>query len=279
MPYDLGMATNTLILESAPLHTEKPVWAKDAPKQIEAALKRGAHVIALTELHTPVTGQARDLAEKHGYVLIGVHDTGLLVKGDLHITAHGQTKVAGRFRTHVAFDFNGETVTVFGMHWATNKPIHQKDRQAQTDSLIAAMKAASADGFAFVLGDSNPTAPLSNKSGEPRHSLNAAGVVLAYQQVHSFPRGIGVSVIACQKNPHVKATKVSVGDALGSDHRPVTATYSVTTEPRPEAVQSAVDAMAEARADLATTGFDPYWQARADKARETLQTAINELLL
>ena len=281
------MTTQTLHLESAPLHTEKPKWAAHAPAQVEAACKRGADVIALTELRPSVTPKVREVGKKHGYTLYGLHDTGLLVKDSLKVHSHGQVAVAGRRRTHVTFEFGDSTVTVFGMHWATDKPAHAKDRAEQTVSLVnAAHKAQKAGDFVFVIGDSNPTAPLAHKDGQPRADLNTGGFVLAYEQT-KFPRGIGVSVIASYKDPNVKATSVHVHAALGSDHKPVDVHYELTTEPRPAVVQAAVDALAEARAHLEGadkhggpgTPVDAYWQKRVNAVLPEVQKIINDLLL
>lgn len=223
-----------LVLEECALHTEEPQWAAQMPAQVEAALKRGASVIGLTELaasHPALRKQAADLATKYGYrAFFSDGDSALLYKAGLgEATAASVATATGQGYCELSFMFHGRRVTVFATHWKTNKPENQAARAAMTTDLIARMReAAAGNAIAFYMGDSNPSKPLSDPAGEPRTSLDAAGMPLVYEDLGSFPGGIGVTAIGhSARDKAVTAKAVVVGDALGSDHRPVTVTYSV----------------------------------------------------
>lgn len=222
---------DTFTLESAPLHTERPAWAAQAPAQFEAALKRGAHAIGLTEVHGHVATELARLASTYGYHWFhGRDDTALAVSakvGEVHDASTPDYSAA-------TFQFHGSEVTVFMFHWPTNRKAHQSAREALTAKAVEALHAASAgDRLAFYMGDSNPNGPLSNPSTYPRSALDAAGFPLVYEEVNDFPAHIGVNVIGHAKaDGRVTAQKVETFPALGSDHIPAKATYSVKRKAR-----------------------------------------------
>lgn len=222
------------VIECAPLHTENATWAGEAPAQVEAALKRGAHAIGLTELagdKAALIKQLRALATQYDYEWVqGKGDTALLVKNALKVTGGGSLHVDGSDAlTWVALDFHGSKVTVFMDHWKTNHPAYLATRAAQTAGLIDAMNAASAGwGLSFFMADSNSIGKMSDPTSHPRAELNAAGYVLTYEELNTWPAHVGVTMLGHAKaDTRVKAVSVTANDPLGSDHTPVTATYSI----------------------------------------------------
>lgn len=227
--------TDRLVLEAYPLHTERPEWAAQAPAQIEAAFKRGAHVIGFTELgrdHQDLIHQAEALGKRYGYKIHnGFGDALLAYKGDLPKVVTDTEKEVSRFgHVSVAFDFHGRRVTVFGWHLSTlkNDP-HHTIRKAQIASLADAMtKASQGSDVSFFLADTNPHPGLHDPNSEPRATLAAHGIVLVYTELNDFPAGVGVTTIGRAKaDASVKALSARIHPPLGSDHHPVTAVYSI----------------------------------------------------
>jgi hypothetical protein len=222
--------TTTLVIESCPLHTERPEWAVHAPAQVTAACKRGAHVIGLTEVHKATKDKIQAAAEAHGYhFYYGLGGPAILYKKSLTDVHTDAVHDAGtRTRSQITFKLGGNTITVFACHWATNSTANKAVRDAQTKSLIKAMDAASAGSHvAFYLADSNPTVSL-RRQGSPQKQLRLAGLPLIYDEV-GFPKTpVGVTTIGRnKKDGHVHAVKVVPHPALGSDHQPMTGTYLV----------------------------------------------------
>lgn len=222
--------TDNLVIESCPLHTERKEWAAQAPAQVDAACKRGADVIAFTEVHSTLAHDLARVCAKNGYGFF--HD----VKADAALAFkmtldHAKASlVPGTVPfVKVEFDFHGSAVTVFGLHWRTVKSGHMADRAAQTRDLIGAMAEASkGKRLGFFMADSNPDKPLSDPTAEPRASLAKAGLLLVTTELSYYPVGLGVTTIGSNvRDPRVKAVKAEIHDALGSDHHPVTATYGV----------------------------------------------------
>ena len=222
--------TTTLVLESCPLHTEEPRFAVHAPAQLTAACKRGAHVIALTEVHKDTLAKLTAVAEAHGYHLFHQQgDTALVYKRSLN-SVHPSSHLMGgtRFYSQLEFALDGNAVTVFGCHWDTNTAAHKDERATQTRTLIKAMETASAGRHvAFYLADSNPSASL-RVGGSPQKQLRAAGLPLIYDEVGWPKTPVGVTTIGRNKKDlRVKGLHAVVHARLGSDHNPVTATYRI----------------------------------------------------
>lgn len=219
-------------VESCPLHTERPEWALKAPAQVEAACKRGAHVIGLTEVHTHLAEVLGKVAADNGYLLIhDKGDTALLVKHGLANLNYGSLPVEGTttFYSFVSFDFHGRRATVYAFHWLTLGSDHTADRQAQTEAAVAAMNSASkGPNISFLVADANPSKPLHFADGEPQHGLTAAGMLLVWDELETYPTGVGVTTIVRNSaDTSVKAESVTLSDPLGSDHAPGTAVYAV----------------------------------------------------
>jgi endonuclease/exonuclease/phosphatase family metal-dependent hydrolase len=220
-----------LVLESVPLHTERPEWAAHAPAQVEAALKRGAHVIGLTESRGPTLAEVKRRVAAHGYKWISApldahRNVTLLVKGGLKVLDSGAIAVFNNYRVWVTFEFHGSKVTVFQMHWEST----DKGHEVQTASLVAAMNLASKGSrLSFYMGDSNPhPRPQSRPDSQPNGRLRAAKMPVIYEELGHYPPNIGVNVIGRNlADKRVKAVKVETHDALGSDHIPATATYAI----------------------------------------------------
>lgn len=223
--------TRTLRLESVPLHTETAASAAQAPAQVRAALKRGAHVLAFTEVGRALSAELAPIAAAHGYDWVhGSSDTALAVKSRLHATHKEVEVIRSRTLLSVTFEFNGHQTTVYAMHWGTNGHSDSVQvREAQNKALIDALDSDSAGGgISFFMGDSNPTRVLRDPAGSPRAALNAAGIVLIYQEARSWPPHIGVNMIGRpEKDGRVRGVRVFTHAPLGSDHYPVTAVYRV----------------------------------------------------
>lgn len=220
-----------LVLDSVPLHTEDPTHAAQAPAQVEAACKRGAHFIGLTETRGPSMAECWRIAERYGYNVYQAHmdpsrNVTLLVKKDLKVLGHTDETVFNNHRVGVTVEFHGSHVTVFQMHWEST----DKGHLVQSQALIEAMTKASAGrGLSFYMGDSNPhPRPQSLPDSQPNKIMREAGMPVIYEELHTFPSNIGVNVIGRNlKDGRVKAVKVETNLALGSDHVPATATYKV----------------------------------------------------
>lgn len=219
-----------LILESCPLHTEKPEWAAKAPSQVEAACKRGAHLIGLTETRGSSIDEAKKIAASYGYTWIQApmdqhRNVSVLVKKGLTVLHQEAVEVFNNYRVGVTVDFHGSRVTVYVTHWEPS----DKGHQVQTAALTAAMTASSkGNGISFYMGDSNPSKPQSTKGSQPNALLSAAGMPVIYEELGHYPAGIGVNVIGRNKaDGRVSAADVKAYPALGSDHVPVVATYRV----------------------------------------------------
>lgn len=223
--------TGTLRLESCPLHTERSDWAAEAPAQVAAACKRGADVIGFTEVKTYLVPALARIAAKNGYGFYHYGgDVAVAFKMTLSATtSHSSVPGLTNPLVHVVFDFHGQAVEVIALHWLTHHANHLAGRAAQTAALIDAMNASHNSGrVAFYLADSNPSKPATDPTSEPRMSLDAAGLPLAFETV-GFPAGIGVTTIGLDsRNTSVKAVKVSTFDALGSDHIPAQVAFKVT---------------------------------------------------
>lgn len=223
--------TDTLRLESCPLHTEKPVWAAKAPAQVLAALKRGADVIAFTEVHSHLAHTLARLCAQNGYGFF--HS-----QGDVAV-AWKMTLGATAVNVHVAdcptefvkveFTFHGSDVTVVAFHLFTAHPSHMAIRAAQTRALIAEVQAAAAGRrLAFFMADDNPIRPQSDPASEPRRTLNAAGLVLVNEELNDWPAGLGVTTIGrAKEDTRVSAKSATLHPSLGSDHQPELAEYAV----------------------------------------------------
>lgn len=225
--------TDNLVIESCPLHTERKDWAAMAPAQVDAACKRGADVIALTEVHDTISDGLARVAAKNGYAFFHdkACDAALLwkmtldnVKPSLVLAAVGQ-----RPMVKIEFDFHGSQVTVFGLHWPTFHAGNMAARAALTNFLITQMQAASAGKrLAFFMADSNPDKSLALPDAEPRATLAKAGMILATTELDYFPAGLGVTTVGSNvRDTRVKAVKAVLSDALGSDHHPLTVTYGI----------------------------------------------------
>lgn len=223
--------SDTLRLESCPLHTERPEWAAKAPAQVAAALKRGADVIALTEVHTTLAHELARLCAQNGYGFFhGQGDVAVAYKMTLGAKA-SNVAVPGCPTpfVKVEFTFHGSDVTVIALHLFTVRSSHMAIRAAQTHALISEMQAASAGRrLAFFMADDNPTKVQSNPTSEPRATLNAAGLWLVNEELSDWPAGLGVTTIGRAKaDTRVTATGLVLSDPLGSDHSPETATFKV----------------------------------------------------
>lgn len=224
------MARDTLVLESFPLHTEKPEWAAHAPAQVTAACRRGAHVIGLTEFRQKVP-EMTAVAHQHGYTVYGSHkdahrQVAILTKRGIKVTNHDDVVVSNNHRVGVQFDFFGSQVTVFETHWET----YDNERELKiTHSLIEAMtKASEGSGLGFYMGDTNPTKPQRVKGSEPSTTLRKAGMPSIWQELDEFPAHMGVNIIGRNKaDTRVKAKSAKLFPPLGSDHYPMVATYSI----------------------------------------------------
>lgn len=197
-----------------------------APAQVEAALKRGAHVIALTEVHVRTAPQLARLASEYGYHwLHGQDDTALMVSAKVG----NVTNLSTRHYTAARFTFHGHNVTVFALHWETAIVAHKAHREALTAEVLPAMQQASAGrDIVFYMGDGNPNKPLTDPSGYPRSALDAAGFPLVYEDLNDWPAHIGVNLIGHAANDtRVEPVSVETFDPLGSDHIPAQATYRV----------------------------------------------------
>lgn len=216
-----------LVIESAPLHTERPEWAVKAPSQVAAACKRGADVIGFTEVHTSITAELAAVAKDHGYLwLHGTDDVAIAYKASLTVLDSGDVPPG----LVLAFDFHGRRVAVFAVHWETlGSASKVKARTQRTADLIAAMgEASKSSHVAFFLADSNPSKPLSDPTGEPQRSLAAAGLPLVWAELDTYPTGVGVTTIGRNSvDTSVSAVSVTLSDPLGSDHHPATATYGI----------------------------------------------------
>lgn len=223
--------SDTLVLESFPLHTEDPFHASQAPAQVEAACKRGAHVIGLTETRGPTMEAAKRIADEHGYAWFQAkmdphRNVSLLVKRGLDVTHVSDEVVHNNHRLGVTFRFHGSEVTVYQMHWEPTDNGHK----VQTDALVEAMTATSkGSGLSFYMGDSNPhPRPQSNPASLPNKFLREAGMPVVWEELHQFPAGLGVNVIGHNlADRRVKTVSAELHPALGSDHRPATATFKV----------------------------------------------------
>lgn len=223
-------AFDNLILETAPLHTEKPEWAAHAPEQVAAACQRGAHTISFTEVHLPLATKLQKTVEEHGYIWVSTnHDTALAVKDSLAVSNKGHLVVGGRAWNWAEFTFHGSVVTTIGVHWSTDQPAHAHERTAQTEALVAFMaKASQGTNLAFFMGDINPSVPQRKPVSEPRHSLEAHGLLLSGTELKKYPAFVGASAVGRAKGDiRVKARKQKVLPPLGSDHHPLRVVYSI----------------------------------------------------
>lgn len=222
---------DTLTLESCPLHTEKPEWAAKAPAQVDAACKRGADVIAFTEVHTALAHELARVCAQNGYAFFhDKSDAAVAWKANLDGKASNVAVAdSPAVMTRLDLWWNGSHIVVFALHWYTAHPTHMAIRAAQTRALIEEMgKASAGSALAFYMADSNPIKPVSDPASEPRHSLDAAGLPEVWVELNEFPAGVGVTTIGRNvKDTRVHAVSAVLHDALGSDHRPGTATYSV----------------------------------------------------
>lgn len=226
----LHRRSDTLRLDSCPLHTERPEWAAHAPAQVEAACKRGAHFIGLTETRGATMAECWRIAKAHGYQVFQAHmdaarNVTLLVRGDLKVLDHTDETVFNNHRVGVTVDWHGHPLTVFEMHWEST----DKGHQVQSEALIAAMqKASQGKGLSFYMGDSNPRPEQGHPGSQPDTILSQAGMPVIFEELGHFPPGIGVNVIGRNKaDGRVKAILADTFPALGSDHIPCVATYKV----------------------------------------------------
>lgn len=230
-----------LKIESCPLHTERPEFAARAPEQAKAALKRGAAAIGFTELgptKAALRAEIATLCHEHGYVLLETaSDATLAYRADLVDAKTGVRQVdAHRARNHVSFTFHGRTVTVFADHWETlTRDPHGTIRDEQTHTMVDDMDAASAgSGVSFFVADANPSRPQRDPSGEPHKTLEAHGIVTVWTELGTFPKGVGVTMIGRNKHDtSVRAESVKLFPALGSDHQPAVAVYSIARHVAP----------------------------------------------
>lgn len=229
-----------LRLECCALHTESPVHAAHAPAQVEAACKRGAHVIGLTEVnpHARFVPDIAAVAARYGYNFVhGGGDTAELVQARLkllHTEPWG--RVSGeRGYTSATFRFHGHETTVFCHHFGTNVPAHHAVRAAEVKTLVEQVQAAAfGRHLAFYMGDVNPDRPLKDPEGFPRADLDHAGLPLIYEELNTWPEHIGVTALGHARKDHlVEALAVDVFDALDSDHRPVLGQWKVAHPKRP----------------------------------------------
>ena len=220
-----------LVMESFPLHTERPEWAKHAPAQVEAACERGADVLGFTETRGPEMAECKRIAEAHGYhwfqaKMDANRNVTLCVKKHFKVHHHEDVVVFNNHRVSVTFDFFGSMVTVFQMHWESTDEGHR----IQSLSLIEAMRKASAgSGLSFYMGDSNPhPRPQSRPDSEPNRIMRKAGMPVVYETLKHYPRNIGVNVVGHNKaDGRVKPKHATAHPALGSDHIPVTVAFGV----------------------------------------------------
>lgn len=230
-----GRPRDNIKLEACPLHTEKPEWEAHAPAQIKAALRRGADVISFTELgpaHKATRAAAETLCKSHGYIFYGgASDSAIAYKKTLEGAKTGTVHIDGhRSRNHVSFTFFGRTVTVYADHWETTRADPDNStRNKQSKTMVEDMnKASVGSNISFCMADSNPTKPLREPSGEPQKTLRMGGILMVWDELDHFPKGVGVTLIARNTDDTaVRAESAVLHDALGSDHQPATAVYSV----------------------------------------------------
>lgn len=226
----LHRRSDILRLDSCPLHTERPEWAAHAPAQVEAACKRGADFIGLTETRGATMAECRRIAEAHGYQWFqakmgSARNVTLLVKKGHRVLDHTDEVVFNNHRVGVTVEWHGRRVTVYVMHWEST----DKGHQVQSEALISAMQTTSrGTGLSFYMGDSNPRPAQGKPGSQPNTIMSEAGMPVIYEELGHYPPGIGVNVIGRNKaDTRVKALLADTFPALGSDHIPCVARYKV----------------------------------------------------
>ena len=223
-----------LYVESCPLHTEWSAVAAEAPAQVEAALRRNAHVIGFTELRpaqAALRQEVADLCAAYGYGFhAGQDDSTIAYRHSLNDVTTGEIDGGSprQFIEYVQFWFHGRRCRVHALHWPTDTRAHALVRARLTRSLISAMNAASAGGVGFFVADDNPSLPQRNPDSRPRKTLADAGMPLVWAELDYWPSGVGVTTIGRNLDDRVvSALDAYLSDPLGSDHHPGTAAYGI----------------------------------------------------
>lgn len=236
------MSTIELQLHQCSLHTESAEWALGAPAQIEAALGRGALAVGFTEVSERSLGSDTDaftlhafyrMCAEHDYTLYhGGGDTALAWDNHFALIDKGEVPTTKNHALRwVTLDYHGERVTVVEQHWLTRHAGDNDAKRAEQSRIVSEVVKAHGTkrDVAFWMGDTNSS--FQNVKDSTRVALNAAGLVSAYEALDTYPKTLGRATCDVighyAEDKRVKAVRVETYDALGSDHVPVSAFYSI----------------------------------------------------
>lgn len=221
-----------LFIEEFPLHTEDPKHAAQAPAQIAAACRRGAHMIGLTETRKqPVLTEMKATAKRLGYDWLTApydrhRNVAILVRKALDVIHHDAVVVNNNYVVSVTIDFHGSKVT---MHQSHIERTDNEADQVQAQAMVAAVRASSKGSGLSVYGfDGNPSKPQRDPASEPNKTLREARMPSVFETLGRWPAGLGVTSLGHNlADTRLEVVKAELHDAMGSDHRPLFAHFTV----------------------------------------------------
>lgn len=239
--------TETLIFRQSSMQRTDGTRAK--AEDIESAVPPGKRktspdAIGFTELDRDLIRIVKARCEDQGYYFARMGSIGLAVnnRNDILDTAGvdvlpGLKASPGGYKARGILEVtfvtrSGIDVTVHEAHWITDADTDSRDKKRifQSEAMVERVRLhGQRSRLSFWMGDTN--SDERRPRDEVQKALTQGGLVSIYDALDKYPRTHGKKTIDVIGHYHrdrrVQAERVVVGKPRGSDHRVVTATYSV----------------------------------------------------
>lgn len=248
------MTTETLILcQSSMQHTD---GTRAKQTDIEGAIPDGKRktspdAIGFTELDRDLIRIIKDRCEAMGYHFGRLGTVGLAVNSRCRIkttagvdvlpglkTVKGKGNHSSRGILETTFVTPGDNeVTVHVAHWITDSDTERRDdkREQQSDAMVERVRLhGQGKALSFWMGDTNDDER--KPKGDVQKVLTRGHLVSIYDALDKYPSTHGKKTLDVighfDADGRVKPEKVVVGKVRGSDHKKVTATYTIGGGPK-----------------------------------------------
>jgi hypothetical protein len=232
-----------VIRQSSGQHTD---GTKAKREDIEDAVTKNVDAIGFTELDAETKRLLKARCEELGFVISLYGSVGLAINPKHQIIEESVTKVLpalkadkGGYRARSILELTiytpgGNCITLHESHWITdaaNNPRRDDKRREQSEAMVERVTLhGRGNRLSFWLGDTNSDEQDGNRD-EVQKTLTRGHLVSVFDALKKYPRTMGKKTIDVighfDADGHVQPEKVVVGKRRGSNHRKVTATYTI----------------------------------------------------
>lgn len=222
----------TIHVEQCSLKLEDPSDAHNL-SDVEQALLRDPDALGLTELRRSEFAGLRLLAAKHGFTLVHPNTDVAILLGRRATFKDRQVSYPVKHRALLTatFEFEGNLVTFHETHWHVPAHVSGEVEAAQTTAIIEAVGSASHGvNISFWAGDTNHDMKHENPL---RTEMEKAGLITVQAALNEWepthePHNTVIDVVGSfEADKRVHAESVTVNPAGFSDHRSVSAVYTI----------------------------------------------------